>query len=217
MAVIVRLDRRPSRAYLSANRPPRPTAASEDDAVEKAAAFFLRLRILFVLTLLLASCAPTADTQASATPTVALPVVTAEVATDPDAPAGRYRVDFVVSDARDVYGAEFHATIDPALVQTLDSDEQADGLQLAPGAAFGPDAAYVAVNRIDMASGKIDFAATLLGQVEPLQGRLVLASWSIEVSAAARLSVAFGRVVLADPHANKLEVTIRDAALDLTP
>ena len=179
------------------------------------------VRALCVL-VLLASCAtPTATPetalQATALPTEATTVVFAEIVAEPDSGAGRYRVDFVVENASDLYGAEFHATLDLANVQVLDGDPNTDGTQMTPGTAFEQGNAYVALNQVDEATGKVDLAATLLGQVEPLQGRLVLASMSVQALAQGPLTVTFNRVVLADAQANRLDMETRDAAFDLTP
>ncbi len=71
-------------------------------------------------------------------------------------------------NAQDLYGLEVHLTFDPDLVQVVDSGSGQSGVQLQ--AADWLKDAFVAANRADNASGKIDFAATLLSPSPPVSG-----------------------------------------------
>ena len=126
-------------------------------------------------------------------------------------------VDIVLDDVVDLYGAEVHLTFDPAILQVQDADANTPGEQIAPGEEFSKGRGFVALNRFDNNRGTIDLAATLVNPAEPLQGRLVLGSFSVVGVKAGDTDVRFARVLLADRNANALRVISESITLSAKP
>ena len=127
------------------------------------------------------------------------------------------RVDIVLDNVVDLYGAEVHLRFDPAILQVQDADSNTPGEQIAPGEEFSKGRGFVALNRFDNKRGTIDLAATLVNPAEPLQGRLVLASFAVVGVKAGDTEVRFSRVLLADRNANALRVISESLTLSAKP
>jgi general secretion pathway protein D len=145
----------------------------------------------------------------------------AQISLVPQAPvvegAAPVAVDIVLDDLVDLYGAEVHLTFDPAIIQVQDVDAGMPGTQIKPGSAFGQGTSFVALNRADNAAGKIDFAVTLLNPAEPLQGKVVLATFTVQAAKAGSTDLKFVQVLLADRQANALPLVSKGLTLSAKP
>ena len=126
-------------------------------------------------------------------------------------------VDIVLDNVVDLYGAEVHLAFDPAIIQVQDADSEASGEQIALGKAFSKSKSFVALNNIDNKRGTIDLAVTLVNPAEPLQGRLVLATFSVFAARAGSADIRFTRILLADRNANALKVVSEGLTLSAKP
>ena len=123
----------------------------------------------------------------------------------------------MLEGARDVYGVEVHLAFDPAHVQVQDGDLVRPGVQIAPGQAYQTDQSFVALNQVDNAQGRIDYAATLVGHADGLSGRIVLARLTLAVLQEGSTGLEFAKVLLANPRAQVVPVSAEGIVLDLTP
>ena len=83
-------------------------------------------------------------------------------------------ITMLVENIYNLYGLEFHLAFDPQIVQVVDADPATAGVQIEP-ASWWKDG-FVAVNQVDNASGRIDFAATLLSPAQPASGKQEVAT-----------------------------------------
>lgn len=122
-------------------------------------------------------------------------------------------VEVVASGAKDLYGAQFGLLYDPMQLDIQDADESVGGLQISPGTAFPRGASFVALKKVDPDMGRIDFAATLLNPAAPLDGDVVLATFTIIGKQEGPAALTFEQVLLADRQGNALPVDYADMTL----
>lgn len=115
-------------------------------------------------------------------------------------------VEVVASGVANLYGAQFTLLYDPEQLTLQDADESLGGVQISPGAAFPHGASFVALKKADPEVGRIDFAATLLNPAAPLNGDVLLASFSMTGRQAGAAEMAFEQVLMADRQGNALPV-----------
>jgi len=127
------------------------------------------------------------------------------------------RVDVVLSDIVNLYGVEIHLAYDPSLVEIVDADPDMPGVQITPGRDFGGGTGFIALNRVDITEGTIDFAATRLNPAPPLYGRAVVASFALRPVKAGTMDVAFSQALLADRNGNPMRVGDRGTNLTVQP
>lgn len=126
-------------------------------------------------------------------------------------------VEIVLDNVVDLYGAEVHLAFDPAVLQVQDADPETSGEQIALGEVLSERRHFVAVNRVDNQKGTIDLVVTLVNPAEPLQGRLVLATFSVLAVGAGTTEVRFNRLLLADARANAIGVMSNPLVLHAKP
>jgi hypothetical protein len=90
------------------------------------------------------------------------------------APDTQGTITILVEDVQALYGLEFQLAFDPDIIEVIDADPNEEGVQIKP-ADWWKDG-FVAVNKADNGSGRIDFAATLLRPALPASGRIVIAA-----------------------------------------
>ncbi len=73
-----------------------------------------------------------------------------------------------LEDATNVYGIDIRAAFDPALVEVVDADVAADGIQMEPGQFPQPD--FVALNRVDPQAGTLRYVVTQVNPTPPANG-----------------------------------------------
>jgi hypothetical protein len=128
-------------------------------------------------------------------------------------PGTEARVDLLFEGVQDLYGLEVHLSFDPSLVEVLDADADAPGVQLA--AADWLAGAFVAVNQADNAAGRIDFAATLLNPAEPVSGDHVFATFTLRARGAGSGVLHIEEAILATRDGVVIASSWRDGKLDV--
>jgi hypothetical protein len=83
-------------------------------------------------------------------------------------PAAQATAVLLLENVTDLYGLEAHLTFDPNVVEVVDADAAKPGAQLL--VADWLKNGFVATNQADNATGKIDFAATLINPAPPFSG-----------------------------------------------
>jgi len=95
-------------------------------------------------------------------------------------PGAQGLVTILVENVQELYGLELHLAFDPNVLEVVDADPTEAGIQVEPASWWSEG--FVALNRVDNANGRIDFAATLLNPALPVGGELTV----VEIQFAAK-------------------------------
>ena len=106
-----------------------------------------------------------------------------------------FRMDIVLADVADLYGAEVHATFDPALLEAVDA-QGTPVYEVVPGPFLDPDNGLIGVNSVDNAGGYIDYAISLRDPAPSAFGGGVLATVYFRGKATGSAAVQFDMVKL---------------------
>jgi PKD repeat protein len=126
---------------------------------------------------------------------------------------GTVTLDVVASGVADLYAGEFELRYDPAALEIVDANLNVDGIQIGVGEIFAGSDAYVAVNAVDAAAGKVRFAATLLDPAPAIQGSAVLAKMTFKGLKTGPTMLQFGNAQLVTSQAVALDVQARNGSL----
>lgn len=77
-------------------------------------------------------------------------------------------MSIVIENVQDLYGAALNAHFDPAIVQVIDADLVASGVQLIPGSIPVPDS--IVRNSADNSLGTLEYVVTQLNPTLPSNG-----------------------------------------------
>ena len=113
------------------------------------------------------------------------------------APGESVTVAVFVEGVTDLAGAEVHLVYDPAQVEVVDADPEAEGIQVEDGGFVPPD--FVAQSRADPQSGTVDYAVALMPPHEPVGGSGPLLVLTLRSVAAGETTIAVREVLLATP------------------
>lgn len=88
--------------------------------------------------------------------------------------------DLYVANVHNLYGVGITLTFDPSMVEVVDADPEASGVQIMPGPLFSTQSHFVVYNRVTVSpttgAGTIEFVATLLHPAEAIYGGGVVAT-----------------------------------------
>ena len=104
-----------------------------------------------------------------------------------------------VDGVSNLYSADFLLTFDPAIVQVVDAEPDTSGEQIAVGALFDERAFLVSRNQVDNTAGVVEFAISLQGPAEPIEGTGAVAAITWQGQAEGRSVLTLGQTQLADP------------------
>jgi len=130
-------------------------------------------------------------------------------------PNAQGTLTIVVENVRDLYGIEIHLAFDPNIVQVEDANPAWEGVQIEP-AAWLRDG-FVAVNRVDNAGGRIDFAATLLNPALPLNGSQAVAEITFRARGAGVSAVSIAAAILSTRQAEVIPFIAQDGGIGVNP
>jgi hypothetical protein len=129
-------------------------------------------------------------------------------------PNGQATMTLMVENAQDLYGAEFHLTFDPNVVEVVDADAAKPGLQIQSGDWLTNT--FVAVNQTDNAAGKIDYAVTLLNPAPPMSGSGVLAVITFKAKANGNTVLKIDKALLATRDGVEIKAEWKDGAIGVS-
>ncbi|HHN93896.1 MAG TPA: hypothetical protein ENK17_03935 [Anaerolineae bacterium] len=109
-----------------------------------------------------------------------------------------------VSNVTAMAGAEVHLTFDPVILEVLDADPGADGVQIAHGDFLSPD--FVAQNTVDMSAGTVDYAIACMPADKAVSGDGVLARLSVRALSTGKTQLVVRSVILADKQGVPIDV-----------
>jgi hypothetical protein len=119
-----------------------------------------------------------------------------------------------VESVESLYGAEIHLTFDPAMLEVVDADAAAPGIQVKPGDLLKDG--FAAVNKADNAAGKIDFAATLLNPAMPVSGSGNVATVTFRAKANGSSALKIVSALLASKDAKEIKSAWQDGAVTVS-
>lgn len=123
---------------------------------------------LFLITIFILSLIPAAVPSAAATTKASLDL---RLESFKIKPGEETIVEVRVKDAAPVYGAEFTISFDPNILEVVDADAQAKGVQIAPGDFFDLSKSHFPLqNHADNSEGSVRYAVSMLNPAPAAQG-----------------------------------------------
>jgi len=123
-------------------------------------------------------------------------------------------VTVTVEDVTSLFGAEFHITFDPNLVEVVDADAGTDGLQIGIGAFLAAD--FIAQNVADNTTGKIDFGMSQMAPHGAVSGSGTLATISFKGKGSGTSNVSFTNVLLADSSGGQIAASAQNGTVTVS-
>lgn len=127
-------------------------------------------------------------------------------------------VDIRINDVTDLYGADVRVTYDPSVVEVVDANPTAPGVQIEPGDR--PDVSggqgLVQVNSVDVDTGTISYAAIRLNPAPAQSGNGVIASVTFRGKADGTSPVTLVSVVLSDESALPIDSIPVNGQIEVT-
>ena len=127
-------------------------------------------------------------------------------------------VDIRINNVTDLYGVDVRVTYNPAVVEVVDANPAAPGVQVAAGDL--PDASggngLVQVNSVDVDTGTISYAAVRLNPAPPQSGSGAVARVTFRGRAAGTSPVTLVAVVLSDQTARPISALLVNGRITVT-
>jgi LysM repeat protein len=124
-------------------------------------------------------------------------------------------VEIRINNVTGLYGVDVRVTYDPAIVEVVDANPTAPGIQVQPGnfPEVGNGAGMVQVNNVDPAQGTISYAAIRLNPAEPQSGSGVIATISFKAKATGNSPVSLAWVMLSDRNARPISAEMSNGQI----
>lgn len=127
------------------------------------------------------------------------------------------RLGVLAQNANNLYGADFQLSFDPAVLMAVDNSGNAVS-KIYLGSGYSTQNKFVAENKIDNTTGKIDLAVTFLGKTQGISGDAELAYiyFKVKKVAATTIQVDKKMFVVFDQNTGtivEVQADSRDAAL----
>jgi PKD repeat protein len=120
-----------------------------------------------------------------------------------------------ISDVVNLFGVQMFLDFDPANLQVVDADGDADGIQILSGECPIPD--FVNTNSADNTAGTIGYVVTQLNPEPPFSGDCDVAYIRFQTLQVTTTVVHFSDLLLADPNHGSIPYTATDLILDIVP
>jgi len=120
-------------------------------------------------------------------------------------------VDIRIQNVTGLYGGEVHLTFDPAVLEVVDADTGAGGVQIQPGTFLQAD--FVAQNVVDQAAGKIDFAISQRPPNEAVSGSGVFATVTFQGKASGTSAISFVNTILSTQGAEAISHSTQNGSV----
>ncbi len=124
-------------------------------------------------------------------------------------------VNVLVENVQNLYGLEFQISFDPSIVEVIDANTGEDGVQIHP-AEWWKDG-FVAVNKVDNGSGRIDFAATLLKPARAVNGKRAIAAITFAARKTGTSKLRFESAILSTREAIEIHYTKQTGKIGVNP
>lgn len=127
-------------------------------------------------------------------------------------PADQSKFSLQVQGVQDFYGVEAHLQYDEQILEILDADTTREGVQCKSGSIF--DTGFIAQNNV--ASGRIDFAATLLNPAPAFNGDGILMECQIRGKNIGNGQIHIINAILANRNGEALAFTPQDGIVEVS-
>jgi hypothetical protein len=130
-----------------------------------------------------------------------------------------FRLDIVIADVANLYGAEVHLTFDSARLEVVDAAGNPT-YEIVPGPFLDPTQGLIGMNSADNVGGYIDYAISLRDPAPPAFGTGVLATVYFRPKATGTTTVSFDEVKLSEKPeppapAARIPADFRDATFEI--
>ncbi len=130
---------------------------------------------------------------------------------------GTTTVEVLIRDVTDLFAAEIVLNFDPNLLEVVDDDPGANGIQIQSGTFPDPLDGFVATNRADNEAGTVLYAVTLVNPNPPITGSGPLAFITFHGKAAGDSPITFRSAVLSDQEAFRIQAVVKDGIIRVGP
>ena len=120
-------------------------------------------------------------------------------------------VSVTVEGVTSLFGAEFHITFDPNLVEVVDADAGTDDIQIGIGDFLAAD--FIAQNVAANTTGKIDFGMSQMAPHGAVSGSGTLATISFKGKGSGTSNVSFTNVLLADSGGGQISASAQNGTI----
>ena len=120
-----------------------------------------------------------------------------------------------MSNVSELSAFSFKLRFNPDIVQVIDADPGQEGVQITLGESFSSKGHFVAVNKVDNASGLVDFAVTLIG-AGPLNGNITLAEINWAPQQAGSSALTFEDMILARGNGTGIHTVIQHGQAEVS-
>jgi hypothetical protein len=120
-------------------------------------------------------------------------------------------LEILVENVADLYGVALGLSFDPAILEVVDADPAAAGVQISPGACPEPD--FVVQNQVNNAAGTIQYDAVSLDPSPPCNGSGLVASITFHAIGPGVSPVHFGSWLLSDTDGVVIPATTADGSV----
>jgi hypothetical protein len=124
-----------------------------------------------------------------------------------------FDVDIIVSDLVDLYGISLELTFNPSILEVIDADPGATGVQITPGNCPVPD--FILQNSVDNILGTINYDATSLAPSLPCNGTGVVATISFHALALGTSLIHFNSWLLSDTNGVEILTNATDGSFEV--
>jgi hypothetical protein len=134
-------------------------------------------------------------------------------------------VDVLVEGAPSIYGADVSITFDPAILEVVDADANANGIQLTPGSFIDVTKSFVLQQAADNEKGTVDYALALLNPAPEVNGNGALVRVAFRAKAEGRTEISIGEGMYGTrtgetitPSTDRIEIKVSIAGeADISP
>lgn len=122
-----------------------------------------------------------------------------------------------ISNVVGLRAVDLEIAYDPDVIEIIDADPGETGVQVAPGPAFQGSSALVAAKDVDPVAGRIEFAATLIGSGNLLNGNanLVIINWRPRAAGTSPLTLE--QVTLVGDNSQVIAGSAENGSIEVRP
>jgi len=120
-------------------------------------------------------------------------------------------IDIIIQDVEGLYGGDVQLAFDPTVIEILDADPIAPGIQIQTGTAPSPD--WRVKNEADNTTGRIWYAVLQLNPTLPFTGTGTMASITLRGLAEGSTALAFTYHLLGNRDGEEIPATTQDGSV----
>jgi hypothetical protein len=122
-------------------------------------------------------------------------------------------VEVRIENAPEIRGVDVHLTFDPALLEVVDADKDAAGVQVKPGKFLDPDKSSFLQHQVDNEAGTIDYALVVLNPAPPAEGNGVLMKITFRGKADGLATISIAEGAFGAPTGDTIQPTLDQVSI----